>query len=327
MRRDQVLKLIGISKHLYYYKPKSGRRGRKPSIYTCKLLESGLIAQVPNTYVVDCIVGIKLNPETDYGAKTMTKALMLLGLMINHKKVFRLMEYYQLLHQANPKAPRKYVKYRRLDPSRPLEALEMDIKLQWVTDHRCYAYILTIIDCFTRKVLHWSVAYSIKQHQVIRAWEAVIVEYLQPNEMLKNKLSIECRNDNDSRFAAQSVQKYMAENYLNQTFTHPYTPEENGHIESFHAILGKSLNRQQFCTIKDLEHHLKTFYVTYNQIRLHTSLDRLSPDTFWHIWKQGLIKSTKRDKKPTRHKLTIPHYQLSGNANLRAVSGSPHRAT
>jgi transposase InsO family protein len=323
MKRDRALQLVGISKHMYYYTPKSGRRGRKPSTHTEMLLVDGSSEQVSNQSVVERIIDIKLNPETDYGAKTMTKALMLLGLIINHKKVFRLMEHYQLLHERNPRTPRKYVQYRRLDPSQPLEALEMDIKLQWVERHCCYAYILTVIDCFTRKVLHWSVAYSIKHHQVIKAWEEIITEYLQPHDMLKKKIAIEVRNDNDTRFAAKKVQQYMADNFLNQTFTHPYTPEENGHVESFHAILGRSLERQQYAGIKELEAHLKSFYRTYNRIRLHTSLDRLSPDMFWKVWGQGLIESTKRKRKPMKHKLKIPHYQLSGNGNLRAVSGSP----
>jgi transposase InsO family protein len=29
------------------------------------------------------------------------------------------------------------------------------------------------------------------------------------------------------------IQEFFKENYLNQVFTHPYTPQENGHIESF----------------------------------------------------------------------------------------------
>jgi transposase InsO family protein len=39
--------------------------------------------------------------------------------------------------------------------------------------------------------------------------------------------------------SAKLIQEFFKENYLNQVFTHPYTPQENGHIESFHAILAK----------------------------------------------------------------------------------------
>jgi len=233
------------------------------------------------------------------------------------------MNEWQLLHEAKKKAPRAYVKYRRVDPTEPLTVIEMDIKFQWVVSHQRYAYILTIIDCFTRKALHWQVAYSITSRQVIRAWEQVIVNYLQPYNMLGRKLTIEVRNDNDSRFAAQQVQAFMEENHLSQVFTHPYTPEENGHIESFHAILGKSLGRKTFRIIEELEAHLEHFYHTYNNVRLHGSLDHLPPSLFWGLWKDGLIESTPRKNKPLKHKLKIPHYYLSGNGSLRAASGMP----
>lgn len=278
---------------------------------------------VSNEVVVNKIVAIKSEPETDYGYKAMTAALMLLGFIINHKKVYRLMHHWQLLHEARRKAERTYVKYRRVNPTEPLTVIEMDIKFQWVISHQKYAYILTIIDCFTRKVLHWQVAYSIKQDQVLSAWQHVIVNYLQPHQMLEKDLTIEVRNDNDSRFWAKKVKGYMAENHLNQVFTHPYTPEENGHIESFHAILGKSLSRKFFLSIVDLETHLKNFYHIYNHVRLHGSLDHLSPVMFWNLWKDGLIDSMPRKNKATKHKLKVPHYQLLGNGNLRAASGMP----
>ncbi len=139
--------------------------------------------------------------------------------------------------------------------------------------------------------------------------------------MLQKNLTIEVRNDNDGRFAAQTVQDFMRKNYLNQVFTQPYTPEENGHIESFHAILGRSLDRQCFANLMELETHLQNFYSIYNKVRLHGSLDHLSPDMFWTAWQLGLIKSTKQKNKPTKHKLTVKHYQLSGNGSLRAASG------
>ncbi len=266
---------------------------------------------------------IKSDPETDYGYKAMTAALMLLGYIINRKKVYRLMDQWQLLHEARKKAPRPYAKYRRVNPTEPLMVIEMDIKFQWVASHQRYAYILTIIDCFTRKVLHWQVAYSIKKNQVISAWQQVILNYLQPHQMPNKEITIEVRNDNDSRFVAKEVQKYMTDNHLNQVFTHPYTPEENGHIESFHAILGKSLSRKDFSTITDLEVHLHGFYDIYNTIRLHGSLDHLTPVMFWNLWKDRLIESIPRKNKPLKHRLKVPHYQLSGNGSLRAASGMP----
>ena len=62
----------------------------------------------------------------------------------------------------------------------------MDIKFQWVTQHNRYAFILTVLDTFTRKTLAWTVAYSIKHHQVQALWSKGIVEHRQPAGLLKD---------------------------------------------------------------------------------------------------------------------------------------------
>ncbi|MBI3141702.1 MAG: transposase [Bacteroidetes bacterium] len=136
------------------------------------------------------------------------------------------------------------------------------------------------------------------------------------------KVALICKN-NDSRFLATEVQKYLADNHLNKVFTHPYTPEENGHIESFHAILGRSLDCKQSFTFIELETHLQNFYHIYNNIRLHGSLDHLTPVMFWNLWEGNFIVSTPRKNKPLGHKLKVHLYQLSGNGNLMEISGLP----
>ncbi len=154
----------------------------------------------------------------------------------------------------------------------------------------------------------------------LTSWEEIIIKFLQPYNLLQKEITVEIRNDNDTRFTAKEVQEFFKENKLNQVFTHPYTPQENGHIESFHAILGRALGPKEFKTINDLEQHLKHFYKIYNTKRLHGSLDHLAPDVFWKLWNQNLINMTESKNKPTAFKLALPHYQLSGNGNLREVS-------
>ncbi|HOT15692.1 MAG TPA: DDE-type integrase/transposase/recombinase [Bacteroidales bacterium] len=107
----------------------------------------------------------------------------------------------------------------------------MDIKFVWVEKHRRHAFILTAIDTFTRVVLGWTVAFQIKQETVKQLWSRIIENHLQPHDCINKQMDIEVRNDNDSRFVARSVQQFFRDNHLGQVFTHPYTPQENGHIE------------------------------------------------------------------------------------------------
>lgn len=319
MRRDTALSIAGISKHQYYYKPKTGKRGRPPSEVTLKITRED-VERVPNAVVVEQIKETQTDPDTVYGYHKMTYALLILGFIINHKKVYRLMSENELLRDPRQKPPRPYVKYRRVMPCSPLEILEMDIKFVWVEEYRRYAYILTVLDTFTRVPLHWHVAYQIRQAQIKSIWEYIIENYLQPYNCLGKKMQIEIRNDNDSRFIARTVQGFFKENQLIQVFTHPYTPQENGHVESFHAILSERLARQLFWSLAELEQCLILFYEKYTNHRLHSSTCYLPPMVFWNCWEKGLVKRIVNEKeRKMRFKLMIPYHQLSGNMNLREV--------
>ena len=264
---------------------------------------------------------IHQDPDTDYGYHKITSLLNLMGYLINHKKVYRLMFIAQLLQEKHKKASKILVKYRKIFPTQPLEVLEMDIKFVWVEEYKRHAYILSTIDTFTRAILHWHVAYYIKKEDVRRAWESIIINHLQPNNCLSKQIQIEVRNDNDSRFSAKLIQDFFKENYLNQVFTHPYTPQENGHIESFHAILSKKLGPYHFWDIEELENVLTVFYEKYNNERLHSSVCNLPPNIFIECWEKGLIDQVRDKKKRTiKFKLNIKRHQIPGYTSLKCSS-------
>ncbi len=103
---------------------------------------------------------------------------MIAGYFINHKKVYRLMRESGLLKERHKKKDKSFVKYRIVIPEGPLEVLEMDIKYVWIHEDKRYAYVLTVIDTFSRFALHWQVGYTMRTRQVKQAWEGIFVDYL-----------------------------------------------------------------------------------------------------------------------------------------------------
>lgn len=319
MKRDTALSIAGVTKHQYYYKPKGGCRGRLPSNETLRLVDGSNVERVGNDVVVGHIKEIQSDPDTNYGYHKMTFALMLLGFIINHKKVYRLMGLFQLLKEKWQKPVRAFVEFRKVLPLSPLRVLEMDIKFVWVEEHRRHAFVLTVIDTFTRVVLGWKVAYQVKQEMVKELWSHIIETHLQPHDCINKEMDIEVRNDNDSRFVAKSVQQFFRDNHLGQVFTHPYTPQENGHIESFHAILSEKIKRYSFWSLSDLEQCLTLFYDKYSNQRLHSSTLNLPPMVFWECYEKGLVKATIDEKKrKIKFSLLVPYQQLSGDLSLRS---------
>jgi transposase InsO family protein len=276
-----------------------------------------------NQDIVDKIKKTSEDQDTDYGYIKMTYELKTLGFIINKKKVYRLMKEHNLLKDRHKKHDKTYAKYRKVLPQKPLHVLEMDMKFVWVEELRKHAYILTVIDTFTRMVLRYIVKYSITQNDVKNVWNHIIINHLQPNDCLLDDLVLEIRNDNDKRFSAKMVQDFFKQNYLNQVFTHPYTPQENGHIESFHSILSTHLLPYRFWSMEELSQNLILFYEKYNNVRIHGSIAYTSPRTFWDLYQKKLIEKTEDLKrKKITFKLKIPYHHIIQHTGNKESEGS-----
>lgn len=325
LTRDNCLAICGISKNQFYYQPSGSKRGRKKSKETDQRVNDHCQKQ-SNSFVKSFIKKAFENPRIDYGYHKMTGYLQLHGFYINHKKVYRLMKEARLLRAKPSYETKNYVRYRIVCPKGELRLMEMDIKQVWIHSERRYAYVLTILDVFTRVALYWTCGHQMRQKQVQYAWKQIIETYLQPLGMKAWDVDIEVRSDNGPQFCAKKLQNFLRENYLIQTFTHPYTPQENGHIESFHAILGRDLQGQYFESLRTLENSLTQFYDFYNFERIHGSTLKLPPVTFWKQWEEGNIHRQVLDEKQRKVKFSlriekqqVDKIKLSGNRIQRDV--------
>jgi len=321
LKVNQTLEICNLTHHQYYYKSVNGKPGVKATTTTPKF-EDGSFIEVKNEVVLAEIKRRQSNQDLKCGYRRMTYALQLLGYNINHKKVYRLMDTHDLLRPKICKTSKNYARYRIVSPLCPLSHLEMDIKFVWVESYRTRALVLSVIDIFTRRILDWHVGMSITQHTVKEVFTRVVENHLQANDMLSKGIDIEIRNDNDKRFSAKLVQDFFAKNYLNQVFTHPYTPEENGHIESFHKTLSEALSNDHMHTLEQLETRLGIFYDNYNNHRTHGSICGLTPHLFNEQWEKGNIKRIVLKNKKVKFNLLIPRYELSGNMHWKEVSCS-----
>ena len=236
------------------------------------------------------IVEIKLNPDHANWYKLITSTLQIMGYYINHKKVYRLMKKYLFLEDKIVAGSKKYVQFRVVCPKAPLEIIEMDIKYVWIEEVKKYAFVLTVIDTFTRYVLNWSAGYQMQTQQVQQCWEYIIAKHYQPLSKSNKPKHIEVRSDNGKQFSSRVITDFFEDNGMDKVFTHPYTPEENAHVESFNKTLGKAIGNDNFNTLKDLEDRLLTFYTIYNNDRSHSSTKGIPPAKFWTLFEMGKIE-------------------------------------
>lgn len=277
-----ITELVGwvdLPRSSYYYKPHPGPRGMKPSTHT--LLHGTL---VPNEEVVQAVRGYLFSePYSAYGYKNITDELRLMGFWINKKKTYRLMDENKLLlgKVIECKGKRQWVKYRKIQATKPMEYLCLDIKYVWVQGDGRWYYLLSIMDVYSRKILVWLFQKSIRKVDVIN-----LFRWLHHCYNLKGVI---IRNDNGSQFIANQVREFLRQLEAQQEFTHVATPEENSYIEAFHSIMERELiKRFQFSGYYDAKRHVEGYMEWYNFRRRHQEIGNITPQK---KWQEGMSRS------------------------------------
>ena len=325
MKATKAAQIANFSRSGYYYRSNGRKPGKKPTMTTLK--RDGTI--VENTTVVQDIKAIITPDFIDYGYEKVTAELHKKGYIINRKKVYRLMKEKHLLNpkRVTPKQLKNYVKYSQPYPSQPFEMLEIDIKYIYIRGDRRNAYLITILDVFTRNALVWSLDYSMKSRQVIGLIDKLILNYLQPRDLLRKNILVTIRSDNGSQFVAKTVREHLKENQIFQEFIKPATPEQNGYIESFHSTVEKLVCRKfEFESLAHARKVFTDFYETYNKKRILKCLLNKAPDEFLKEWENDKLivvyhVKTKKQKFFFREKQNIRPVLLPSRRNFLLGNG------
>ena len=170
---------------------------------------------------------------------------------------------------------RKFVQYRTINATKPLQYLSMDIKYIWLYKEKKHAYLLSVMDVYSRKIIGHLFKTSIKQHDV---------KYLLMRTLGKyDTTGIIIRSDNGSQFIATSVRNWISDMKMVQEFTHVATPKDNAYIEAFHSIMQRDfISRYQLDDFVEADIKIKKYINTYNIIRKHGSLNYKTPQQIWN---------------------------------------------
>lgn len=282
----QVLKAAGLGKGAYYYRNRDGAKGARPSTHT----RLGNGSFVTNEIVVADIEELLQKEFVDYGYIKVTHWLRRnKRYLINFKKVYRLMREHKLLNQPvkRDKTGKKWVKYTVPTPEMPFNAWELDIKYIFIHGEKRNALLLTVIDVMTRLNMGWTLNWNIRKEQVKELLSDIFTRYIVP-------LKVSIRNDNGSQFESKLVREYLREADVDHEFTRPATPQQNGHIESYHSIIERTIcTRYEFDSLEHAKDVFARFVCFYNQERIHSGIDYQSPVSFLNEHKINYIVNQK----------------------------------
>lgn len=218
-----------------------------------------------------------------YGYRRVTKDLHRRGMIINHKRVLRMMREDNLLAIRY----RKYILTTDSQHEQPVYVnLATRMKLTgvnqlWVADityirlRTEFVFLAVIIDRFSRKAIGWALDRTLAARVAVMALRQAIVLRQPPPGVVHH-------SDQGIQYACTEYVEELKANQMAPSMSRPANPYDNAVCESFMKTLKQEeIYCNQYRDFEELSGHLEEFIGNYyNRQRLHSALGYRTPEEF-----------------------------------------------
>lgn len=222
----------------------------------------------------------------NYGSPRVFKALKDQNIPIGRNRVIRLMREEGLFGRVR----RRYRCTTISDPTLPVAANILNREFQasapnqrWVSDTTELTtpsgklYLAAILDLFSRFLVGWAISATNDRHLAIKALEMALRRRCPDEGLLQH-------SDRGSPYASEDYQAVLKRHGITCSMSRRGNCWDNAAMESWFSTLKAELGAQ-FESAGDAKSQVFDYIeVFYNQQRLHSSLDYVSPAEFERSW-------------------------------------------
>jgi putative transposase len=243
------------------------------------------------------IQAIAVEHRRRYGYRRISAELRRRGMLVNHKRVARIMREDNLLAVQ----PRAFVV--TTDAAHDFEVflnLARRMKMTginqlWVADityirlQREFVYLAVILDAFSRKVVGWALDRSLATRLALSALDQAIATRQPPPGLVHH-------SDRGVQYASADYVKLLQAHHMIPSMSRPANPYDNASCESFLKTLKREeIYANDYRTLEHLATNIETFIDEYyNQCRLHSALGYRPPAEFERQSESGNVNGNLR---------------------------------
>ena len=144
------------------------------------------------------------------------------------------------------------------------------IDISYINIHGTFYYLTTILDGYSRYVVHWEIRRSMTEQDELVVLQRAREKF--PNETPR------IISDNGSQFLAKDFKEFIRICGMTHVRTSPYYPQSNGKLERFHgSIKGECIRPGTPLSLEDALRIVGRYVEHYNQVRLHSAVGYIAP--------------------------------------------------
>lgn len=180
--------------------------------------------------------------------------------------VYRVLTKAGLLNRWNRKQSKKGAGFVQ-----PLKAHEhWHIDVSYINICGTFYYLCSILDGFSRYIVHWEIRESMKETDV----EIILQRALEKFPDAKPRII----SDNGPQFIAKDFREFIRISGMTHVKTSPYYPQSNGKLERYHRTFkGTCIRVNTPLSLADARRLAAGFVDHYNNRRLHSSIGYITP--------------------------------------------------